>query len=54
MNIINVDVTNVTKGLKVRGNLFLFKQCCLAAKNMIVLKLDGEKARNDEFLFPVG
>lgn len=47
-------MTNVTKSLKVRENLLLFNQRCLVAKNIMVLKLDGEKSRNDNFLVLVG
>lgn len=55
MNIKNLDVINITNSLKLMGDaLFLFKKCCLAASNTIVLKLDREKARNGKFLLAIG
>jgi len=54
MSIIYVDMTNFNKGMKVRGNLVLFKEGCLATKNIIVLKLEEEKSRNGKFFLPTG
>lgn len=53
MNLRNVDRINVTEVLNVTGNCFLFTQGCSADKNMEVVRLGKEKARNIKFLLPI-